>query len=506
MSDRNGTVYLVGAGPGDPGLLTLKAAAVLRDANVLLYDALVSDAVVSLAPKSCERVFVGKRGTAHAMEQREIERLMIERAREAKNVVRLKGGDPFVFGRGGEEVEALQDAGIPFEVIPGVSSALAVPAYAGIPVTDRRYAAAFTVLTGHEDPTKSGSTLDWTKLADSNRTLVILMGTGTLPDVARHLIEHGLAGTTPAAAIANGTLPSQRTVTATLLTIADTARDAKIESPAIVVIGDVVRLRDRLRWFDSAPLFGKRVLITRAGNQAASFAAALLSRGADPILAPTIAIEEIGDPSNGGVLNELSSFAWIVFTSQNGVDAFFRRIERNGADVRALRDVRVAAIGTRTAERLEGHGVRADLVPEEFVGEAIARDIIAASNAGDRVLLYRAAEARDALPRLLEEAERVVDDVAAYRTTVPTDARFAEKVADADVLTFTSAGTVRGFSALLGGDAAAAAAVREKCVACIGPITAQAAEACGLTPDVVAAVYTTAGLLGVLEAYFSRTA
>jgi uroporphyrinogen III methyltransferase / synthase len=506
MSSRSGKVYLVGAGPGDPGLLTLKAAEVLRRAQVVLYDALVSDAVVALASESCERIFVGKRGSAHAMEQRGIERLMIDRARAGKTVVRLKGGDPFVFGRGGEEAQALHDAGISFEIVPGVSSALAVPAYAGIPVTDRRCAAAFTVLTGHEDPTKSGSTLDWTKLADPNRTLVILMGTGTLPDVARHLIEHGLAGTMPAAVIANGTLPSQQTVTGTLLTIADAARYAKIESPAIVVIGEVVRLRDRLQWFDTEPLFGKRVMITRAGHQSESFAAALLSRGAEPILAPTIAIEEIGDPSADGALKDLSPFAWIVFTSQNGVDAFFRRIESHNADARALCDARVAAIGPRTAERLESYGVRADLVPDEFVSETIARDVIAASSPGDRVLLYRAAEARDALPRLLEEAGRVVDDVAAYRTTIPSDPAFAEKVARADVLTFTSASTVRGFSTLLGGDTAAATAAQGKCVACIGPITAQAVKETGLTPDVVAAVYTTAGLLDALEAYFSTQA
>lgn len=501
MNSTTGRVYLVGAGPGDPGLLTLRGAEVLRDAEVLLYDALVPDAIVALAPPTCERIFVGKRGSSHSMEQGEIEQAMIERARSGKNVVRLKGGDPFVFGRGGEEAQTLHEAGVAFEIVPGISSALAVPAYAGIPLTHRRCAGAFTVLTGHEDPTKSQSSLDWAKLADPNRTLVILMGTSTLPDVARHLIEHGLPGAMPAAVIQNGTLPSQRSVTGTLLTIADEARKANIESPAVVIIGEVVRLRDELRWFDSGPLFGKRVLITRAGRQSFTFAAALLSRGAEPILAPTILIQAADGAA--GATENLASYRWIVFTSQNGVDEFFRRIERARADARVLSGAQVAAIGARTAERLQKYGVRADLVPAEYVSEAIAHAVIDASSAGDRILLYRAAEARDVLPRMLEEAGRRVTAVAAYKTTVPNDPQFDETVTRADVLTFTSASTVRGFSALLGGDAAAALAARGKCVACIGPITAQAAKETGLTPDVVATVYTTAGLLDALEAYFS---
>jgi uroporphyrinogen III methyltransferase/synthase len=497
-----GTVYLVGAGPGDPGLLTLRAAELLRDAEVLLYDALVSDAIVALAPASCECIFVGKRGSAHAMDQDDIERLMIEKARAGNRVVRLKGGDPFVFGRGGEEAQALHDAGISFEIVPGISSPVAVPAYAGIPLTHRRYAGAFTVVTGHEDPTKEQSTLDWSKLADRNRTLVILMGTATLRDIAGHLIEHGLPGDTPAAVIQDGTLPSQRVVSGALLTIADEAAKARIASPAIVIIGDVVRLRQELRWFDTGALFGKRVLITRAGHQSAAFAAALLSRGAQPIVAPTIAIETTDDSSAQGVLNELPSFAWIVFTSQNGVDAFFARLAERKADSRSIGGAKVAAIGDRTAERLRAHGVEADLVPAEFVSEEVARAVIDRSQSGERVLLYRAAEARDALPRMLEEAGRSVSIVAAYTTKIPDDPAFAEKVARAGVLTFTSASTVRGFSTLLGGNGAAIDAARGKSIACIGPITAQAAKDAGLTPDIVATVYTTAGLLDALESHF----
>src|SRR5579871_2392662 len=289
-NSRAGKVYLVGAGPGDPGLLTLRAAEVLRTADVLLYDALASDAVVAFAPPDCERIFVGKRGGEHAIAQIEIEALLIAKARERGRVVRLKGGDPFVFGRGGEEAQALRNAGIAFEIVPGISSALAVPAYAGIPVTHRDHAASFTVFTGREDPAKPASTLDWAKLADPHRTLVALMATANLREIARRLIDGGLRPETPVAVIQDGTRPSQRTACGTLETIADDVARAKIGSPAIVIVGGVVRLRDRLRWFDTGPLFGKRVAITRAGAQSESFARALLQRGAVPIVAPAIAI------------------------------------------------------------------------------------------------------------------------------------------------------------------------------------------------------------------------
>jgi uroporphyrinogen III methyltransferase/synthase len=502
-----GRVALVGAGPGDPGLLTLRAAELLRSADVLLYDALASDAIVALAPAGCERVFVGKRAGDHAMEQSEIEALMIAQAQRGRQVVRLKGGDPFVFGRGGEEAEALRSAGVTFEVAPGVSSALAVPAYAGIPVTHREYATSFTVFTGHEDPTKAASTLDWGKLADPHRTLVALMATAHLSEIAKQLIERGLAPATPVAVIGDGTRPSQRTVVGTLATIGADVAGAKVGAPAIVVIGGVVDLRRRLRWFDSGVLFGKSVLITRSGEVSAAFARALLERGAEPILAPTIAIEP---PDDAGAtlraLDELDSFAWIVFTSQNGVDAFFNALYAREADARALGGTKVAAIGERTSERLQNFGVRADAVPGEFVAEEVARLVIGAARGGDRVLLFRAQEARDVLPQMLEAAGLHVSVVPAYKTVTPADPNFAQKARRADVLTFTSASTVRGFAALLGGDAAAAQLASDKCVGCIGPITAAAAHKTGLHVDVIAELYTTAGLLDALEVTFARPA
>jgi len=495
---------LVGAGPGDPGLLTLRGAQVLREAEVLLYDALASDAVVALAPPQCERVFVGKRAGVHAMAQSEIESLAVAKAREGRRVVRLKGGDPFVFGRGGEEAQALETAGVPFEVVPGISSALAVPAYAGIPVTHREHAASFTVATGHEDPAKPSSTLDWAKIADAQRTLILLMATANLGEIAQRLRANGLPATTPVAVVQDGTRPTQRTVVATLETIADAVAAAKLGAPAVVVVGSVVALRERLRWFDNGALFGKRVLVTRTSEQSRTFARALLERGAQPVIAPTIEIQppDDGDASRTA-LGSLASYAWIVFTSTNGVDAFFAALEELGFDARALGGVRVAAIGERTAQQLAARGIRADLVPGAFVAEELATGLIARSQNGDRVMLYRAQEARDVLPRTLEAAGRSVTIVPAYKTVVPDDPQFERRAAEADVLTFTSASTVRGFSALLGGDAAAARLARGKCVACIGPITARAAADAGLQVDVVAQAFTTAGLLDALEAHFA---
>jgi uroporphyrinogen III methyltransferase / synthase len=509
MSTNNapGTVYLVGAGPGDPGLLTLRAADVLRHADVLLYDALASDPIVSMAPATCERIFVGKRGGDHAMPQEEIETLAAAKAREGKRVVRLKGGDPFVFGRGAEEAQSLRAAGIPFEVVPGITSAIAAPAYAGIPVTHRSHNPAFTVVTGHEDPTKPASTIDWGRLADPHRTLVLLMAIGNLRQIAAQLIAHGLVADTPVAVIQDGTRPTQRTVTGTLQTIADDVAAAGIGAPAIAIVGEVVRLREEIAWFDRGALFGKRVLLTRPAHQVQAFANALYARGAEPIVASTVAIEAPDDPHGGHhAIDDLASYAWIVFSSQNAVEAFFDRLNSLDADARYIGRTKVAAIGTRTAQRLRENGVRADLVPAEFVSEELAPALIGAAKTGDRVLVYRAQDARDVLPQMLEDAGLRVTVVDAYKTSFVRDPAFAQKVARADVLTFTSASTVQGFAQALGGDAAAVAAARGKTVACTGPITADAAREYGLQVDVIADTFTAAGLLDALEAYFSLSA
>lgn len=478
----------------------MRAADAIARAEVLLYDALVSEAIVERAPVSCERIFVGKRGGNHALPQDEIEALMLSKAREGKRVVRLKGGDPFVFGRGGEEAQRLRAAGIAFEVVPGITSAIAAPAYAGIPVTHRDCNTAFTVLTGHEDPTKPGSTIDWKRLADPHQTLVILMGIGELGAIARRLIDEGLPASRPTAIVQNGTRPSQRTLVSELGRVAQDAAAAGIRAPAIVVCGEVVNLRAEIDWFESSPLFGKRVLITRPADQARVFADALLRAGAEPVVAPAIAIlPPVDEAAADDAARRASSYAWIVFTSANGVRAFFHRLDACEADARALRSAKVAAIGEKTAEALARRGVRADLVPDAFVAEALAEALIAAGEPGDRILLYRAAEARDVLPERLRAAGRTVETVAAYRTVTLHDENFAQAAQRCDVITFTSASTVRGFVENLGGAEAAAQLAAGKTVACIGPITASAAEEAGMRVDVTAERFTAEGLIEALE-------
>ncbi len=499
-----GFVSLIGAGPGDPGLLTLHAARALREAEVLLYDALASDAVIALASPTCERTFVGKRGGNHAMPQERIEELMIERAREGKRVVRLKGGDPLVFGRGGEEAQRLHAAGIPFEIVPGISSAIAAPAYAGIPVTHRDCNVAFTVATGHEDPTKAENTLDWAKLADPHRTLVLLMAMGNLAEIATRLCENGLAAETPAAVIENGTRPSQRTVTGTLATIAEKAKGAGLAAPAIFILGEVVRLRDELRWFDRSPLFGKRLLLTRPAEQSEEFAARALARGIEPILAPTIEIEAPDDPTPANdAVESLDGYAWVLFTSRNGVDACFARLHALGRDARAFGHARVAAIGAKTAERLAAYGVRADLVPKTYVAEELAAELLHRAKAESRILLFRAQEARDVLPSVLAAEGMRVDDVAAYRTRFARDPQFAEKAARAEMIAFTSASTVRGYIEQFPSEAAALESARGKILGAIGPIAADAARALGFHVDLVADIATTDALLDAFETFFT---
>ncbi len=503
----SGRVALVGAGPGDPELLTLGAVHALRAADVVLYDALVSDVVLAFASPACERVYVGKRGGDHAMSQREIETLMTSKAREGKFVVRLKGGDPFVFGRGAEEAESLRDAGIAFAIVPGVTSAIAVPAYAGIPVTRRGLASSFIVATGHEDPQKTESGIDWTRLAGASETLVFLMGFDTLESIAARLLAAGLDPATPAAVIADGTRPTQRSVVATVATVAQQARDAELRAPAVLVVGKVAALRARLQWYDRGVLFGKRVLITRPGRDASHFARLLLAAGMEPIVAPTI---ETGPPDDVQAafraVEEAAQYAWIVFLSRYGVDAFFDRLHERGKDARALSPAKVAAIGPKTAQRLREVGLIADLASGRSTSEDVARDLLAQTVPGDRVLIYAAQEGRDVVRDVLEKNGRLSVAVAAYKTAFTSDPHFASKVARADVLTFTSASTVRGFAALLGGNAAAAEAARGKIVACIGPVTAEEARAIGLHVDVTPQEFTAEGMLAALEACLATPA
>jgi uroporphyrinogen III methyltransferase/synthase len=480
------TVYLVGAGPGDPGLLTVRGEAVLRSADVVVYDRLSVASLLDLAPAGAERINVGKSPGGDSTPQDEINALLVERGRAGQRVVRLKGGDPFVFARGGEEAAALLAAGVPFEVVPGITSAVAVPAYAGIPVTLRHSSTSFTVVTGHEDPSTPDA-VDWEAVARVGGTIVILMGIGRLPQITARLLAAGLPPDTPAAAVQWGTRPEQATTRATLATLAD----QELAPPSVIVIGEVAA--QDLRWFEDKPLFGKRVVVTRARAQASVLSRRLAEQGAEPIELPTIAVH---DPSDGGAAlraaaESVGSYDWVVLTSANGANRFLDVLR----DARDLGGVRVAAIGPGTAHALAAGNVVADLEPEEFVAESL----LAAFPPGPgRVLLPRAAVARDVLPEGLRAAGWDVDVVEAYRTVTaePTVAQ-REAAATADVITFTASSTVERYVEIMGSDRV------PPVVACIGPITAETARARGLTVDVVASEHTIPGLVDALVRYVS---
>lgn len=501
-----GMVSLVGAGPGDPELITLRGMRLLSQADVVVYDRLASDSLLSHVPREAEMIYVGKESSRHTLRQSDINALLVARAREGKKVVRLKGGDPFVFGRGGEEAEELVAAGIPFEVVPGISSAIAAPAYAGIPITHRGRATSFAVVTGHEDPSKPASGIQWDKLATGVDTLVFLMGLENLPQIVRKLIDHGRSLETPAALVRCGTRPSQETLTGTLGDIVEKARAHGLKSPVVTVIGEVVSLREKLRWFDNRPLFGKRILVTRAGEQASVLSRRLADAGAQPVELPVIRIEppvswETVDDAVAG----LERYNWTVFTSANGVRAFFERLNVLGKDARAFGHCRLAAIGPATASALIERGVQADLVPESYVAEALAAKLLEQEVSGSRVLVPRAAEARNILRTLLEGEGAVVDEVTVYRTVSNPDAagplRELLERNSLDVVTFASSSSVRNLMEALGDDGVGL--LSRMAVACIGPITAQTAVDHGLRVSVVAKEYTIPGLVRALESHFS---
>ncbi len=496
---RPGTVFLVGAGPGDPGLLTVRAAELIGRADAVVYDALVSPAILERCRPGARLEYVGKRGGSHSRTQEETNALLVRMAGEHASVVRLKGGDPFVFGRGGEEVLTLAAAGVPFEVVPGVTAGVAAPAYAGIPVTQRGTAASVTFATGHEDPTKPESDLDWEHLAHGAATLVFYMGVGRMEENFRRLIDAGRRAETPAAVVEWGTYPRQRTVTGTLATLPALAKEAGIGAPALVVVGDVVLLRERMRWFDARPLSGRRVVVTRARAQASELSFALEALGAETMELPTIRIE---DPADAGPLRDAAARAgemdWVVFTSANAVERFWTALQAGGRDARALGRARVAAIGTGTAAALEARGILSDLVPDVFIGEAVAKAIAAAGSLqGARVLLPRAEVAREALPDGLRARGAMVEEVAAYRTVADGSGadgvRRALAAGEVDWVTFTAASTVRHFADLAGADLGRAR------VASIGPITSEAARDAGLTVDVEAEEHTIAGLVEAIR-------
>ena len=504
-----GTVYLVGAGPGDPGLLTLKAKACIEKGDVIIYDNLANRVFLDYARENAERIYVGKEGGKHTLGQEQINELMVAKAEQGLKVVRLKGGDPFIFGRGGEEAQVLVKSGISFEVIPGVSSAIAVPAYAGIPLTHREHTSTVAFITGHEDPAKEASDIAWDKIAAGAGTLVFLMGVGNLEKIALRLMEYGRAPETPVAVIRMGTMPEQKTVTGALKEIARLAEQEKIRPPAVIVVGDVVQLHEKLNWFEEKPLFGRRIIVTRAREQASEFLSALRERGAQCMEFPTIKV--VPPESWEGLdrsIREVENFQWLVFTSVNGVKYFFDRLETLGGDVRDLKGVRIAAIGPKTAEAVASKGIRIDLVPEEYRAEAVVEAFKKEDIEGKRILLPRAREAREVLPRDLEKLGAVVDVVEAYRTVKPEEDK--EKITgmlrqgEIHMVTFTSSSTVTNFLDMFRG-ARVLEWMTKAAVACIGPVTAKRAEEKGLKVSLVAPEYTIPSLTQAIVDYFSRS-
>ena len=501
-----GKVYLVGAGPGDPDLITVKGLQCLRRSEAIVYDHLANQSLLAQARPGAELIYVGKSSSQHTMSQDEINRLLVKLGLEGKTVVRLKGGDPFIFGRGGEEVESLVEAGVPFEVVPGVTSVTAVPAYAGIPITHRKVASSFAAITGHEAPGKAESSIAWDRLATVVDTLVFLMGVANLGYIVQELTRNGRAADTPVAVIREGTLPGQQTVVGTLADIESRVQKAGMKPPAVIVVGHVVGLRETMRWFDIRPLFGKRVLVTRTREQASKLSRMLEEMGAQPVELPTIEIELVqDDPELDRAVRGVSGYDWVFFTSANAVAIFLEKLNQLGGAVKDLGKVKLGAIGPATAEILAKNGLKADYLPQRFVAEGILEDISRSEVEGKRVLLPRADIARPDLAEGLERLGAQVHQVALYRT-VPARGNGQAglrmlREAAIDIVTFTSSSTVRNLVGMLGPDYGK---INDARVACIGPVTAATAQELGIRVDVVAGEHTIPGLVQAMADAWGR--
>jgi len=492
----------VGAGPGDPGLITLKGLRCLEQAQVVIYDRLLDPSLLESAPASAERIFVGKERGRQELKQDQINDLLIDRASEGKVVVRLKGGDPFVFGRGGEEALALTEKDIPFEVVPGITSAIAAAAYAGIPLTHRGISTCFTVVSGSEDPAKPETSVNWQALARTGGTLVVLMGWSALESILDTLGKEGVPADTPVALVQWGTWPAQATVTGCLEDILERGREAGIQPPVVAVIGPVVALRKELAWFDRRPLFGKKVLITRSRTQASKFRSLLEGLGAQTFEIPAIQTVPLEDYTRlDEAVAKLKDYRWVIFASSNAVEAVFSRLYYQGLDTRALGGVKVGAIGPATADALALRGIAADFVPTRPI---VVQELSSFDWTGVPVLLPVADIGRDALATGLTQAGALVDRIDAYRT-VPTtgvDAKAREALSQGmDAVTFTSSSTVRNLVEMLNGDRAALDATS---IACIGPTTAATARELGLRVDLVAGEHTVEGLASALVTHFAE--
>jgi len=505
---NNGRVILIGAGPGDPDLITLKGIKYLQKADVVIYDYLANEKFLSYCKPNTEKIYVGKKGGDHTMSQSEITQLLVAKAREYNLVIRLKGGDPLIFGRGGEEILALRQENIDFEVVPGITAGTAALTYAGIPATHRGDATSISFITGNEDPTKRESGLNWPAIAKMNGTLVFYMGVNNLPNIAEQLTKNGKPTETPVALVRWGTMPNQRTIQGTLTNIAEIAQREKFEPPALIVIGEVVKYRDDMNWFERKPLFGIRIVVTRARAQSSDLVQELNALGAEVIEFPTI---RIVPPESWELLDReiqnLHNYHWVIFTSVNGVESFQQRLTHSGFDTRKLGQIKVAAIGPATAERLQLMGIQADIQPEKFVAEALLETLNRHTILKNQnFLLPRADKARSLLKDKLIEAGANVNEIIAYRTIVESDHRedFIKKLREGavDLLTFTSSSTVENFVEIVSRDQLPL--LKDVTVACIGPITKKTANKFALKTSIMPEEYSIPGLVQEILNYYNN--
>lgn len=497
--NKKAVVYLLGAGPGDPGLFTLKGKKILEKAEVIIYDRLVSDSILALGNPEAEYIYVGKIAGKHALSQDEINDLLVEKAAQGKIVARLKGGDPFLFGRGGEEALYIREHGYDFEVVPGISSAIAVPAYAGIPVTHRDAASSLAIITGHEKPDKEVSSIKWKELAQGIGTLVFLMGVENLEFICQQLTANGMSGSTPVALVRWGTLAAQQVLTGTLADITARVRETSFKPPAVIIVGEVVNLRSDLKWIENKPLWGKRIVVTRARAQASRLVEKINELGGEAIEFPSIVIKAEEDLSSlHNAYRHLDSYDWIIFTSVNAVEIFFAQLKNEDIDIRSLHGINLGAIGPTTRDSLLDRGLKVDLMPDEYHAEGIIKALENKVKKGQWVLLPRARGARKVLPETLRQWGVHVNEVILYESIPDTRisrARITEILEDrVDYLTFTSSSTVSNFVRMVGRDKVLSLNNKAR-VACIGPITAETAKSHGFKVDIIAGEYTIDGLL-----------
>ncbi len=508
MTTSVGKVYLIGAGPGDPGLITVKGLECVKKADVIIYDYLANERLLEQRRPDAELIYVGKQGGRHTLPQGEINSLIVKRAKEGKIVTRLKGGDPFIFGRGGEEAEELVDNGIPFEIVPGVTAATAVPTYAGIPLTHRDHTASVAFVTGHEDPTKPESKVHWEKISTGIGTLVFFMGMKNLRSIIDNLVSNGRSPETPVALIQWGTRTDQRVVTGTLKDIEPKVRAAKLGPPAIIVVGEVVKLREKLNWFESKPLFGKRIVVTRSRDQASVFAEMLINAGATTIEFPTI---DVVPPASWEELDraiaEIEGYQWIIFTSANAIRFFMERLKALGRDLRMLKGVNICVVGPKTAEALQTYGLKPDLIPSEFKAEGVLAALGGTKVRGQRFLIPRAKVAREIIPDKLREQGAHVTVATAYENMRPSaDLERVQKLFEEKriaAVTFTSSSTVHNFVEILG-QKEYKKMMAGVIVACIGPVTAKTAEEYGMKTDVMPGSYTIPALVEAMVEFFKQ--